>query len=136
VLTAIDDATYPDEITDLETLYMRADSGYAAHNFVTRHARKLRPRPFRSHLMQIGMADAAIGNVDLNVMRPRVAAGDFHGLKRLVAGMGAVGTNFHGTLLMSLIGNARAAMVVGNVASSGVGSALLLREFSFRRSGS
>lgn len=42
------------------------------------------------------MADAAIENVDLHIVRARGAAGDLHGFEGLGAGVGAVGVDGHG----------------------------------------
>ena len=61
-----------------------------------RHAREQCACPFGPHLVQVGMADAAKGNVDLHVVRTGCAAGDLQGFEGLVARMGTVSVNGHG----------------------------------------
>ena len=51
------------------------------------------------------MADAAIGDIDLDVVRAGRAARDVDRLERLVAGMGAVGIHKHQGLLINAAAN-------------------------------
>src|SRR5690606_12618875 len=57
---------------------------------------KLRAGPLGTHLMQVRVADAAVEDVDLHIMRARRAADDLHGFDRLGAGVGAIGVDGHG----------------------------------------
>ncbi len=50
-----------------------AGLGHPADHFMPRQARVDRVMPFVAGLMQIGMADAAIENFDLNIRRAGVA---------------------------------------------------------------
>ncbi|MNN30577.1 hypothetical protein D3C81_1442310 [compost metagenome] len=95
LLAAIDDAADANQLAKLEARDMRAYCGHPPDDFVARHAGELGSGPLRPDLMQIGVADAAIRDVDLHVMGAGTAAGDFHRLQRLVAGICAVGINRH-----------------------------------------
>jgi hypothetical protein len=71
--------------------------GNASDDLVARHARIKRARPLGAHRVRVGMADAAIGDVDLNVVVSLGAPGNVHGFKRLVGGMGAICFYSHGS---------------------------------------
>jgi hypothetical protein len=45
--------------------------------------------------VEVGVAHAAEGDVDLHVVRARRAAGDVHGFEGQVAGVGAIGFDGH-----------------------------------------
>jgi hypothetical protein len=53
--------------------------------------------------VQVGVADAAVGDVDLDVAWARFATLDGHGFERLIAGVCAVGLGDHGQLLQRLV---------------------------------
>lgn len=78
LLAAIDHAADAHQIADGVARDSVADRGDPAHNFMPRHAGIERSRPFRSRLVEIGVADAAVGDGDLHILRPRFAAGDGH----------------------------------------------------------
>src|SRR5690606_11695680 len=96
VLAAIDDAADANQIARRKARDMLADSGDTADNFVPRHAGKQRASPFGAHLVNVGVAHAAEGNVDLHIMCTRRAPGNVHGFERLMARMGAVSFDGHG----------------------------------------
>jgi len=79
-----------------------ADGGHAADDFVARNARKEGAGPFGAHLVEVGVADAAEGDVDLHVVLARRAAGDVHRFERFVGGVGAVSFDSHGFPLREL----------------------------------
>lgn len=45
--------------------------------------------------MQVGVADATIRDLDLDVVRARLAAVDVDRLQRLVSGIGSIGFRYH-----------------------------------------
>jgi hypothetical protein len=96
VLATVDDAADADQIAGLETRHVRAHGGHAADDLVARHAGIQGAGPFGTHLVQVGMAYAAVGDLDLHVMRARGAARDVHGPERQVRRMGSVGFDGHG----------------------------------------
>jgi hypothetical protein len=98
VLTAIDHAADADPLTDLELRDMTADAGHATDDLVTRHARIEGPRPFASRGMQVGVANAAELDCDLDVVGARLPALDQIRGERLVRGGGGVGFNLQGEL--------------------------------------
>lgn len=98
MLAAIDDAADADEIAGFESRDMSADSGHAPDDFMAGDARKLRAGPFGTHLMQVGVADTAVGNVDLYVVRTRRTAGDLQWFEGLVARMCAISGYKHGNV--------------------------------------
>jgi hypothetical protein len=91
VLAAIDDTANANEIARPEVRYVRAYGGHAPDDFMAGNAREPCARPFRAHLVQVGMANAAVGDLDLDVVRARRAAGNPHGFQGFVARMGTVG---------------------------------------------
>src|SRR5690606_35431626 len=99
VAAAVDDAADADQVAGREPGDVGADLGHPADDLVARHAREDRPGPFGPHLVQVGMADAAIGDLDPHVFRAGLAPGDVERHQRLVAGMGAVGLDGHGRFL-------------------------------------
>src|SRR5690606_29335228 len=99
VPATVDDAADPDQIAHLIPRHLRADRTHAADDFMARHTGELGAGPFGTHLVQVRVADAAVEDVDLHIMRARSAAGDLHGFERLGAGVGAVGLDRHGRLL-------------------------------------
>jgi hypothetical protein len=96
MLAAVDHATHADQVADLEAGDVLADRGYAADDLVTWYAGVERARPLGAHLMQVGVADATIRDVDLDVVVARCASDDIERFERLVGGMGAIGFYGHG----------------------------------------
>ena len=94
-LARIDDAADADQIAHLEAEHARPDGRDAPHDFVPRHARVQGAGPFRAHLMDVGMAHAAKGDVDLHVVRPGGAARDVERLQWRLPGMGTIGLDVH-----------------------------------------
>ena len=74
----------PDRIADLEPGDVVADRADVADDLVAGHAGIERAAPFGADRVQVGMADAAKGDVDLDVVRAGRAALDVHRLERLV----------------------------------------------------
>lgn len=95
MLAAVDDAADAHQVARLETLHVRADGGDPAHDLVARHTGVLGAIPFGTHLVQVGVADAAEGDVDLDIMHAGRAAGDLQRFERLVARVGAIGFHKH-----------------------------------------
>ncbi len=98
-LAAVDDTAHADQVTDLEFADVVADGGNTAHDLVTGDAGVLGAGPFGTDLVQVGVADAAIGDVDLHIVRAGGAAGDFQMFDRLVGGVGTISVDWHGDLL-------------------------------------
>jgi hypothetical protein len=91
VLAAVDETANPDRIADLEPGDLAADRADESHDFVTWNARINRALPFGPHLVEVRVADAAISDVDLHIVRTRLAALDLDRLERPVGGIGAIG---------------------------------------------
>ncbi|GAA3258606.1 hypothetical protein GCM10020258_19890 [Sphingomonas yabuuchiae] len=70
---AVDHAADTDQIADLVPGHVAADGGHAADDLMSRHARILGARPFAARGVQVGMADAAIKDVDRDIVALRVA---------------------------------------------------------------
>jgi len=60
------------------------------------YAREQRPGPLGAGLVQIRVADAAVGDGDLDVIGAGCAAGDIDGFKGAIARVGAVGFDGEG----------------------------------------
>src|SRR5262249_6294969 len=68
----VDQAAYGDQVALAELLDGAAGFRHPPHDLVPRHARVHRGHhafPFVAHLMQIGVANAAVENLDLHVLR-------------------------------------------------------------------
>lgn len=70
----IDEAAYAYSVADLEFLDVRADFFDVADDLMPRDHREDRAAPFVARLMDVGVAHAAEGDVDENVVRPRLSA--------------------------------------------------------------
>ncbi len=91
MLAAVDQAADADGVADLEAADRVADRAHRADDLMARHARVERPVPFRANLVQVGMAHAAIGDLDLHIVRTGRAAFDVERFEFLVRGKRAKG---------------------------------------------
>src|SRR5690606_11408952 len=105
---AVDDAAHAHQVAGPEAGDPGADLGHPADNLASRHAGEQRAGPFRPHLVQVGVAHAAVGDVDAHVLRAGGTAGDVERHQRLIAGVGAPGFDGHGR---TPVGDGQAAMV-------------------------
>src|SRR5206468_10227607 len=78
----VDHAAHADGVADLELLHPRADPRDLPDDLVPHHQRVLRRAPLAAHGVQVGVADAAVLNVDRHVVRPRLTALERVGLER------------------------------------------------------
>ena len=67
----IDHAADRRPVARLETAHIGADPCHQADNLMTRHAGVGRALPFIACLMQVGMTDAAVADVDLDIVGSR-----------------------------------------------------------------
>src|SRR5579872_7062674 len=67
-------ASHSGKIANLEAPHLAANFRHAPHNFVARYYRINGILPFIADGMQIGVADSAKKNFDLNIARPNFAA--------------------------------------------------------------
>jgi hypothetical protein len=74
----IDHTSDADSITGRESLDVRTDLGNATHDLVARYAWPDRIVPFVARLMNIGVTDAAIFDLNDDVVRVRFPKRDFH----------------------------------------------------------
>ena len=93
---AIDQTAHAHDIAHLEAGDLCPDGADVTDDFMARNAGVKRAAPFGADLMQVGMADAAIGDVDLHIARTYRAPFDRHGFKGFVASRGAIGKESHG----------------------------------------
>lgn len=96
MMATVDQAADADRVADLELGHRTADGRNVADDFVPGHAGVQRVGPLVAGLVQVGMADAAVGDVDLDVVRPRLAANNVERRQRRVSGVGAIGFYCHG----------------------------------------
>src|SRR5690606_22895083 len=94
-LATVDHAADADGVAHLEAGDRAADRRDLADDLVARHAGIARAAPFGADGVQVGMADTAVGDVDLYIAWPRRAALDVDRLQRLVGGVRAVGPGGH-----------------------------------------
>ncbi|HEX8897280.1 MAG TPA: hypothetical protein VF751_01165, partial [Chthoniobacterales bacterium] len=88
----IDHATDRGETAFAEFFHVAPDFDDAADDLVAGHARILGAAPLAARRMQIGMANAAKKNVDLDIARAGIAA--IEGKRRERRGLGAGGVAF------------------------------------------
>jgi hypothetical protein len=82
LFTAVDHTADADQVAHVESRDLIADGGHLADDFMSRHARIERTGPFRSRLMKVGVADAAVIDGNLHIVGPgsrREIAIDFSG---------------------------------------------------------
>ncbi|EXI73854.1 MAG: hypothetical protein AW07_01990 [Candidatus Accumulibacter sp. SK-11] len=88
--TTVDHATDARQITDLEAANAIADGDHATNDFVPGNTGILGVVPLAANRVEIRMANAAIQNLDLHILRARVAAVQFKGCQRARAALGCV----------------------------------------------
>ena len=89
--TGINETTDADEVPDLEFLHRAAGGRDAADDFVAWHGRILSETPLVADEVQVGVADAAIEDLDLDVGGGRLAALDNRRAERGGGAGGGVG---------------------------------------------
>jgi hypothetical protein len=98
MLAAVDQAAYSDRVAGLEARNVRAHRAHMADDFVPGDARVKGSAPFGPDGVEIRVADAAIGDLDLDVARTGCPPLDGDRLERLVGGVGAIGLGGHEAL--------------------------------------
>jgi hypothetical protein len=91
MLAAVDHAANADCVADVEAGNLIADGTHATNNLVTRDRGIECPGPFGAHRVQIRVANTAISDLDLNIMRARLTPLNVERLQRLVRGISPVG---------------------------------------------
>ena len=89
--TGIDEAADAREVSHLEATDLFPDSDDPADDFVPRHARVGGRPPLAAGSVDVGVTDAAVGDLDNDVIWPRVATLEAIGSQRLGGGEGGVG---------------------------------------------
>ena len=74
----VDHAANADQIADFVLGDVRTDGGDFADDLVAGHQRVNGDAPLVARLMDVGMADAAVENLDRHVVGARAAAFEFH----------------------------------------------------------
>ena len=87
----IDEAADAGEVARLEPADFFSGGDNRADDLVARHTRVGSGSPFAPRGVDIGMADAAVGNLDHDVIRPGIAALELKWLQRFFGGHGSVG---------------------------------------------
>ena len=77
VLTAVDHAADANQLADFESAYFVADSSDAANDFMPGDARVDSTAPFTFSGVEVGVADAAIKNIERNIGTAGSATVDF-----------------------------------------------------------
>ena len=94
-LAAVDHTADANRIANCIFRYVIADLGDGADNFVTGNARPDRVFPIVGALVEIGMADPAEGDVDLDLASPKRLAIEADWLKLLMGAQGAIADDGH-----------------------------------------
>lgn len=99
VAAAVDHAADADQITDLVFGHGIADRSHAPDNLMAGNARIQRALPLAARGVEVGVADAAIEDVDRNIVGLRVAALERIGRERGLGRLGgiALGGSGHGS---------------------------------------
>lgn len=82
---------------------MRPDRSHTADDFMAGYAGILRAFPLRAHLVQVGMADAAERDINLDIVSAWRAASNTQWLQRLVAGVCTVSIDKHDSTLLQVV---------------------------------
>lgn len=94
--TTVHQAADADRVADREAGHLCADGAHVPHDLVAGNAGIEGAGPLRAYGVQVGMTDAAVRDVDLDVVRAGSAALDVERFEWLVGGMGALGSDGHG----------------------------------------
>src|SRR3546814_4067070 len=92
-----------DRFSHREIGHLVAHRADMADDLMAGNARVMRAAPFAADLMKVRMADAAIGDLDDDVVRAGLAAGDRQRLERTIGGVGAIRSEEHTSELQSLM---------------------------------
>src|SRR6266508_5693075 len=92
----IDDAAHPDEFALAEAGFARTLGYDSADDLVAWHDRKVRVLPVVIHLVHVAVADAAIADLNLDVVRSRIASLDGHRRNRRLGRAGTAGRSLLG----------------------------------------
>ena len=95
LFTAVDHTADAHQIANGVAGDPAAYGGHPADDFMARHAGIERPCPLGAGLVYIRVADAAIINGDLHIVRPRFAAGDGHRPQRLAGRVRSNSVDLH-----------------------------------------
>ena len=76
IAARVDHAPDRGQVALFEFFHVATDRDDGADDFVTRHARERRPAPLIAHGVNVGVANAAEEDVDLHVVRQRIATGE------------------------------------------------------------
>ena len=90
VSARVDHAANADQVADLVRGHFVAHGGDAADDLVARHQRVHGNAPFVARLVDVGVAYAAVKDVDGDVVRARAATLEGHGSQRAGGGLGGV----------------------------------------------
>src|SRR6478735_7546094 len=85
----VDHAADRDRVSDPVARDLVADSGDGADDLVARDVGVGGPAPIIARGVEVGMADAGVGNLDGDVVGPQVAPLEGHWLQRLIRRVGA-----------------------------------------------
>ena len=89
--TGINEAADTGEVADFEFCDLIARLDHAADNFVSRHHGINRVAPFVAGLMDVGVADAAIEDLDLDVVGTHIPALEAERRKRICGTLSGIG---------------------------------------------
>lgn len=84
MLAAVDHTTDAGQVAHLEFRHVGADRGYAADNLMAGHRRVQGVVPLIARGVQVGVADAAVEDIDLYVIRPWRTALKGKGFERIL----------------------------------------------------
>ncbi len=87
MFTTVDNSADTKQIARRIFFYLITKGYHAPYNFMARHAGINRPRPLGTDLVDIGMADATVSDLNFDIMRSQFTPGDIHRFKRLFSGI-------------------------------------------------
>ena len=99
---AVDHAADRRQVADLDPRDLRTDGGDAADDLVPRQRRIERVAPIVADLVQVGMTDAAVKDVDRDIVRPQIAPLKMEGRQRRLGALRCI-TNSPKSSCTSLI---------------------------------
>src|SRR5450631_1857243 len=99
----VNQTTHTDAISGFKFAYLATHFGHFANNFMAGHHGKCRVTPLIAYLMNIGVTNPAVENLNLDIGRGRIAPFKAEGFQWRVVIMGSIANSLLHKMLLVII---------------------------------